>query len=69
MAITVENERLCSGVIADEVHLSSPTIPFSVPAVIDVMECRLGIESGGSDVIPHRGVINNSRAHIEVVEV
>ena len=69
MAITVENERFCSGVIADKIHLSSPTIPFSVPMIIDVTECRLGIESGGSDVIPHGGVIDDSRAHLEAVEI
>jgi len=69
MAITVENERFCPGVIADKVHLPPTSIPFSVPVVIDVVECRLGIESGSSDVIPHGGVINDSRAHVEAVEV
>jgi len=69
MAITVENERFCPGVITDEVHLPSPTIPFSVPMVVDVMERRLCIESGSSDVVPHGGVINDSRAHFEAVEV
>ena len=69
MAITVENKRFCPGVIADKVHLPPPTIAFSVPVVIDVMECRLGIESGSSDVTPHGGIINGSRAHIEAVEI
>jgi len=66
MTITVENERFRPGVIADEVHLPSPTIPFSVPVIVDVMEGGLGVESGGCDVIPH---IDDSGAHVEAVEV
>jgi hypothetical protein len=69
MAITVENERLCPGVITDKVHLPSPTVPFSVPMVIYVTESGLGIECGCSADLPHGRAIDDSGVHIEAVEV
>jgi len=67
MAITVENERLCPSVIADEVHLPSPTVPFSIPVVVYVTKSRLGIESDGT--LPPGWAINYSGSHIETVEI
>jgi hypothetical protein len=68
MAITVENERFCPGIITDEIHLPSAPIPFSVPAVIYVIESGLGKESS-SNVLPCERGIDNSGAQAEAVEV
>ena len=61
---TVENERFCPGVIADEVHPPSSTIPFSIPVVVYVLEGRLGIFEFNGD-----GIVDRSEAQIEAIEV
>ena len=69
MTITVENERLCPSVVTDKINLPSPTIPFSAPAIIDVTEGRLDIESSGGGVLPTGRVIEDSGTCSEVVGV
>ena len=69
MVITVENERLCPGIVTDKIHLPSPTIPFSIPLIIYVTKGGLGIESSGSDVVPLGKVIDNGGTRSEAVEI
>ena len=70
MTTTVENERLCPSVITDEVHLPSATIPLSVPVVIYVTESGFGIfESSGNGIVRHGRVADDSRSHVEAVEI
>ena len=68
MIITVENERFFPGVIADKIHMPSPTIPLSVPEIVYATESGVNIEFGGSGVL-RRGVIGDNRARAEVVQV
>lgn len=69
MNITVEDEGFCPCVIADEVHLPSATIPFSVPMIIYVTESRPGILGSDGSRIVHENVINDIGACTEAVEI
>jgi hypothetical protein len=69
MAITVENEGPCPGINTDKVHFPSPTVPISVPEVIYTAESGLDIEFSCGGILLHGGVIGDSGAYAEAVEV
>jgi hypothetical protein len=68
VVVTVENERLCPGVITDEVHLPSAAIPFSVPVFVYVTESRLCIFESSGGVVGCGGAVDGG-AHVETVEI
>lgn len=69
MVVTVKNERLCPGVITDEVHLPSAAVPFSVPVLIYVKESGTGIFKSSGDGIVRCGRAADRDARVETVEI